>query len=88
MIGQALRAQQPGVNDPPFVLAPRLEIQQRRSIILQFVEKSQRVLARGAARIDGLRQNPVIPLLQYQHPCIVLFHRRAFSATAKPWELS
>jgi hypothetical protein len=88
MIGQPPGAQQPGVNDPPFVLAPRLEIQQRRSIVLQFVKEPQRILAGRSIRIDSLRQNPVVPLLNYQDPCLALLHRRAFSATGKPWQLS
>ena len=82
MIGQSLGAQQPGVNDPPFVLPAGLEIQQRRLVVLQLVEESQRVLAGGPARIERLRQDPVIPLLEYQGTCFALFHRRAFPATA------
>ena len=83
MIGQSFGAEQPGVNDAPFVLSTGLEIQQRRSIVLQFVEEPQRVLTRWSTWIDGFRQNPVVPLLQYQDPCFALLHRRAFSATGK-----
>ena len=86
MVGQSLRVQQPGVNDPPFVLPPRLEIQQRRSVVLQFVEEPQRILSGGPARINCLRENPLVPLLQDQDPCFALFIRRAFPPTGKTVE--
>ena len=88
MVGQALGAQEPAVNDPPFVLSAGLEVQERRSVVIEFIEESQRVLSGRPARIDRLRQDPFIPLLKYQDPCFALFHRRAFPPTGKPWESS
>jgi hypothetical protein len=74
------------MNDPPFVLPPRLEIQQWRAVILEFVEEPQRILSGEPARISCLRENPLVPLLQDQDPCFALFHRRAFPPTGKTVE--
>ena len=81
VVGQSLGIQQPGVNDPPFVLPARLEIQQRRPCVLKFVKELQRVFSGGAAGIDRPRWNPAVPLLQNQDSCFALFHRRMFPAT-------
>src|SRR4029079_8681249 len=63
VIGQSVCTQQPRVNDPPLVLSARLEIQQRRSAVLQFVEELQRVFSGRPVLLDRLRQDPAVPLL-------------------------
>src|SRR4029078_10837847 len=86
VVGQSLCVQQPCVNNPPFVLPPRLEIQQWRLLVLEFVGEPPLLLSVRSARIDRWRQNPLVPLLQDQPPCFALFHRRVFPPTGKTVE--
>lgn len=50
----ALLAQQPGVDDAPFVASPCLKIQKRGPRVLEFEEEFQRFSAARAAGIDRL----------------------------------
>ena len=56
--------------------------------VLQLVEELQRIFSGGPVRLDRLRQDPAVPLLNDAYSCFTLFHRRVFPATAFPWTLS
>lgn len=73
-IRHAVFAQQPRVHDLPFVPASRLEIQQRRSRILQLKKKLKRIPRARLVGIDGTRLAPAVPLRDNQRPCFPLFH--------------
>src|SRR6516165_4529339 len=67
-------AQKPGVDDLPFVPAPRLEVQKRRSPVLKVEIEFERVTPRCAPRSDRLALQPAIPFPDDQSPQILLFH--------------
>ena len=67
-------AQKPGVDDLPFVPAPRLEVEKRRSPVLKVEIKLERVTPRRAPRRDRLALQPAIPFPDDQSPQILLFH--------------
>ena len=75
LLGDAvLLAEQPAVDDVPFVSPPGLEIQKVRLAILQLKKELQRFPAAGVVGIDGLRSQPAIPFLGDQDFRFFLLH--------------
>jgi hypothetical protein len=78
LLGDAvLLAEQPAVDDVPFVSPPGLEIQKVRLAVLQFKKELQRVPAAGLVGVDGLRPQPTIPFLGDQDFRFFLLHLSA-----------
>jgi len=69
-----LLPQEPAVDDVPLVASPGLKIQERRSAVLKFKIKFQRVPSGRVRRVDGLRLQPPLPLPGDQNFRFFLFH--------------
>jgi len=69
-----LLPQEPAVDDVPLVASPGLKIQERRSAVLKFKIKFQRVPSGRVRRVDGLRLQPPLPLPGDQDFRFFLFH--------------
>ena len=72
-----LLAEQPAVDDVPFVPPPGLEIQKVGFAVLQFKKEFQRVPAGSVVGVDRLRPQPAIPLLGNQYFRFFLLHLSA-----------
>ena len=81
VIGNALPGQQPGVNDAPFVPSAGRKIQERRTCVLKLDKELQGIFSGGAARLDLVRSNPAVPLVNNLVSGYSLLHRRVFPAT-------
>src|SRR5579871_3949296 len=68
-----LLPQEPAIDDVPLVSSPGLEIQQRRFAVLEFKIEFQRFSPGRAPSVDGLREQPALPLAGDQGFCFFLF---------------
>src|SRR2546430_9596181 len=70
----AAPADQPGVDDIPFVPPSGLKVNERRLFVLKLKEEFERVPAGCLVRIDGLGLKPPVPLPDHQSPGVLLLH--------------
>jgi hypothetical protein len=69
-----LLAQQPAIDDVPFVASSGLEIQKVRFPVLKFKIEFKRIPAGGVVGIDRLRLQPAFPFPDDQDLRFFLFH--------------
>jgi len=69
-----LLAQEPAIDDVPFVASPGLEIQQLGTLVLKLEIELQGVPTGRVAGIDGMRLQPSLPFLREQYLRFFLLH--------------
>src|SRR5258708_18711529 len=67
-------ADQPGVDELPFVPASGLEVEQWGPAVLQLEEELQRLAPGCSTGINGLAFHPPVPFPDSQRPCVLLLH--------------
>ena len=70
-----LLAQQPAIDDVPFVAASGLEVQKPGLVVLQLEIEFERVAAAGMIGIEGLGPQPAVPFLDDECSCFLLLHQ-------------
>jgi hypothetical protein len=73
-IGDAILAEQPAVDNMPFVPPPRREFQQPGACILQLEKELERLPASRLVALDRVPFDPDIPFLNQQVLGFFLFH--------------
>src|SRR5262249_54015745 len=84
-VWDAALADQPAMDDIPFVPPPGLEVEQGGALVLKLEIEFQLIPAGGLAASARLDVKPSVPFLHHQSPGVLLLHPRGPN-TCRPHE--